>query len=155
MTGLDTTSIDPAYLCGRLLALLDDAARLATSANNSLVNRSYSSASTMPGITLTRLLRLHQAHLGKLQRDKPGAASRIDSGVGDILNHFDADDFPRTLSISEQGRFALGLYHQQVAGRAAATEAKAAKAARSTPAGVAETENSPEPLGAFDITDEE
>lgn len=132
MTGLDTAITDPAYLCGRLLALLDEAARLATSANNSLVNRSYSSSSTMPGITLTRLLRLHRAHLEKLERDNRGAAWRIDETVAAILGHLDAGGFPRTLSISEQGRFALGLYHQQAAGRAAAAAAKAVGSAAAT-----------------------
>lgn len=127
MTGLDTDSTDPAYLCGRLLALLDDAARLATTARNSLVSRSYASASTMPGITLTRLLRLHQAHLEKLVRDKPGAAWRIQSAVTEILDHFPAADLPRTLSVTQQGRFALGLYHQQAAGHRAASEAKASR----------------------------
>lgn len=127
MTGLDADSTDPAYLCGRLLALLDDAARLATTARNSLVSRSYASASTMPGITLTRLLRLHQAHLDKLGRDKPGAAWRIQATVTEILDHFPAADLPRTLSVTEQGRFALGLYHQQAAGHRAASEAKASR----------------------------
>lgn len=134
MTGLDTETTDPAYLCGRLLALLDEAARLATSANNSLVNRNYSSSSTMPGITFTRLLRLHRAHLEKLERDKPGAAWRINDSVADILSHVPASGFPRTLSVSEQGRFALGLYHQQASGRAAAATAKASKAAGSAAA---------------------
>lgn len=126
MTALNLTSTDPAYLCGRLLALLDDAARQATTRNNALVDRSYSAASTMPAITFTRLLRLHRAHIDKLRRDRPGAAVRIDSTVAAILSGL--DDFPRTLAVTEQARFALGLYHQQAAGRAAALEAKEKKA---------------------------
>jgi len=124
MTGLDPASTDSAYRCGRLLALLDDAARLATSSNNSLVSRSYSAASTMPAITLTRLLRLHQAHLEKLRRDRPGAANRIHADVLDILGG--VDTLPRTLSVTEQARFALGLYHQQADSRAKARQAKQA-----------------------------
>jgi CRISPR-associated protein Csd1 len=121
MTGLDSENTDPAYLCGRLLALLDEAARLATSANNSLVDRSYAAASTMPAVTFTRLLRLHRAHLDKLKRDKPGAAARIDRTVAEIMAGFGSKTgIPRTLGITEQARFALGLYHQQATGRAAA-----------------------------------
>lgn len=127
MTRLDAESADPAYQCGRLLALLDDAARLATTRNNALIDRSYSAASTMPAITLTRLLRLHRAHLDKLRRDRPGAAYRIDAQVGQILASVDA--LPRTLSVGEQARFALGLYHQQAASRAKAREAKQARLA--------------------------
>lgn len=154
MQGLDTTVTDPAYLCGRLLALLDDAARLATSANNTLVNRSYSSSSTMPAITLTRLLRLHRAHLDKLERDSPGAARRIDVNVAEILSGLEAAGLPRTLSVSEQGRFALGLYHQQAAGRAAAAAGAAAKAVRSA-AGTTSAVNPIDTTEATDTTDEE
>lgn len=125
MTALDTSSTDTAYLCGRLLALLDEAARLATSANNALVDRSYSAASTMPAITFTRLLRLHRAHIDKLRRDKRGAAVRIDQTVTNILDG--VRDLPRTFSIAEQARFALGLYHQQAERHAAQDSAKAAR----------------------------
>lgn len=129
MTGLDPKDTDPAYLCGRLLALLDEAARLATSANNSLVDRSYAAASTMPAVTLTRLLRLHRAHLDKLKRDKPGAAFRIDKTVGEIMSGFASmPGMPGTLDITQQARFALGLYHQQAAGRAAMDAATARRA---------------------------
>ena len=126
MKSLDEASTDDAYLCGRLLALLDNAARLATSANNSLVDRSYSAASTMPLITLTRLLRLHRAHLEKLRRDRPGAASRINGAVTSVMERLQT--FPKTLSVEGQARFALGLYHQQAADRAAIQRAKEAKA---------------------------
>lgn len=125
MTILDTSAADPAYQCGRLLALLDDAARLATTPNNALVDRSYAAASTMPEITLTRLLRLHRAHLDKLKRDKPSAAIRIDQEIGGILRPLER--FPRTLSVEQQARFALGLYHQQADSRAKAREAKQAR----------------------------
>jgi CRISPR-associated protein Csd1 len=125
MTALDTSSTDAAYLCGRLLAMLDDAARLATSANNALVDRSYSAASTMPATTFTRLLRLHRAHIDKLRRDNRGAAVRIDQTVTEILGG--VRDLPRTFSIAEQARFALGLYHQQAEGHAARERAKAAR----------------------------
>lgn len=125
MTGLDSTATDSAYRCGRLLALLDDAARLATTRNNALVDRSYSAASTMPAITFTRLLRVHRAHIDKLRRDRPGTAYRIDADISDVLAG--VDNLPRTLSVTEQARFALGLYHQQADSRARAREAKKAR----------------------------
>ena len=131
MTGLDPDNTDPPYLCGRLLAMLDQAARLATSANNALVDRSYAAASTMPAVTFTRLLRLHRAHLDKLGRDNPGARSRIDTTVTDIMSGFGGTTgIPATLGISEQARFALGLYHQEAASRAQGRAAAAAKALR-------------------------
>jgi CRISPR-associated protein Csd1 len=134
MTGLDLDNNDPPYLCGRLLAMLDQASRLATSANNALVDRSYASASTMPAVTFTRLLRLHRSHLDKLKRDNPGAAFRIDRTVTEIMNGFGGTSgLPAHLGMAEQGRFALGLYHQEAASRASAQAAKAARAVSGQP----------------------
>ena len=122
MTELDLKATDPPYLCGRLLALLDSASWFATSANNSLVDRNYAAASTMPGLTFPRLLRLHRAHIDKLRRDRPKVAYRLQESVEDVMAPL--DDFPRTFNPSEQGRFAIGLYHQQAADRAARSKAK-------------------------------
>jgi CRISPR-associated protein Csd1 len=134
MTGLDPDNTDPPYLCGRLLAMLDQASRLATSANNALVDRSYASASTMPAVTFTRLLRLHRSHLDKLKRDNPGAAYRIDGTITEIMNGFSGTSgLPAHLGMAEQARFALGLYHQEAASRASAQAAKAARVVSGQP----------------------
>jgi CRISPR-associated protein Csd1 len=125
LTQLDSADSDPAYLCGRLLALLDRASRLATTANNSLVDRSYAAASTMPALTFPRLIKLHRAHIDKLRRDKPGAAYRIQESVEAVVSGL--HEFPKTFGPTEQGRFALGLYHQMAADHAAATAARAAR----------------------------
>jgi CRISPR-associated protein Csd1 len=125
MAQLDTAAIDPAYQCGRLLALFDQAARLATSANNSLVDRNYASASTMPALTFPRLVKLHRAHIDKLRRDKPGAAYRIEGEVEDVMKTLTG--FPKIFGPTEQGQFALGLYQQMASARAAAQVARIAK----------------------------
>lgn len=121
MEKLDPDADDVAYRCGRLLAVLDDAARAATSAKNDLVDRSYAAASTTPAVTFPRLLKLHRAHINKLRRDKPGAANRIQATVEGVMAGL--TDIPRLFSPTEQARFALGLYHQQAADRAARTSA--------------------------------
>lgn len=126
MTALDTAGKDVAYRCGRLLALLDAAARTATSARNDLVDRSYAAASTMPASTFPRLLKLHRAHINKLRRDRPGAAARIQAEVEEVLDG--VSSLPALFRPSEQARFALGLYHQQAAGRARRMAAKAVNA---------------------------
>ncbi|MCL4414241.1 MAG: type I-C CRISPR-associated protein Cas8c/Csd1 [Actinobacteria bacterium] len=129
MSEFQEQGTDPAFTCGRLLCLLDQASRLATSPKNSLIDRSYAAASTMPALTFPRLLRLNRAHMGKLKRDKPGAAYRIEQGMEELMGTL--DNFPRALSSAEQGRFALGLYNQQASDRAAARAAKAQKGAGS------------------------
>lgn len=125
MTRLDPDTEDVAYRCGRLLAVLDIAARKATSAKNDLVDRSYAAASTMPALTFPRLLKLHRAHINKLRRDMPGVAKGIQATVEDVMEGL--TDIPRVFSPTEQARFALGLYHQQAADRTARTLAVANK----------------------------
>jgi CRISPR-associated protein Csd1 len=126
MALLDPDTADVSYRCGRLLAILDSAARSATSAKNDLVDRSYAAASTMPAATFPRLLKLHRAHIDKLRRDNPGAANRIQRAVEEVMSGI--TNIPRLFSPTEQARFALGLYHQQAADRAARTLATAQKA---------------------------
>lgn len=127
MRELDLSSDDTPYLSGRLLALLDETARLATIP---LVDRSYVAASTMPQATFVRLLRLHRAHLDKLHRDRPGAAARLDRQISEVL--VGIDRWPAMFSLEGQARFALGLYHQQAAGRQAARDAKQASSSTVT-----------------------
>jgi CRISPR-associated protein Csd1 len=125
MTALDTESSDVAYRCGRLLALLDSAARAATNTRTDLVDRSYAAASTMPASTFPRLLKLHRAHLNKLRRDHPGTAQRVQAEAEEVLGGI--SDLPSLFTPPQQARFALGLYHQQAAERARWTAAKVAK----------------------------
>jgi len=125
MVMLNTNNTDVAYRCGRLLAILDQAARIATSSKNDLVDRSYAAASTTPAATFPRLLKLHRAHINKLRRDNPGAANRIQEALEDIMSGI--TEMPPLFRPTEQARFALGLYHQQAADRSARTLATARK----------------------------
>lgn len=129
MTFLDTESTDTAYRCGRLLAVLDSAARAATSAKNDLVDRSYAAASTTPAATFPRLLKLHRAHVNKLRRDKPGMANRVQLDVEQVLEGL--REVPAMFGPTEQARFALGLYHQQAADRARRSLALASRSTES------------------------
>jgi len=77
-----------------------------------------------------RLLRGAQPHLSKLHRDQGGLWNLLDERLREITSRI--GDFPKTLSLREQGLFALGYWHQRAADsrdRIAASEAR--KAARS------------------------
>ncbi|ARA93466.1 type I-C CRISPR-associated protein Cas8c/Csd1 [Rhodothermaceae bacterium RA] len=100
-----------AYQCGRLLAVLDDIQRNAISPKATLVDRFYGSASATPASVFGVLLRKAQAHLGKLRKEKPGLHHHFEQMLGEIMSHFDG--FPRTLSLEEQGLFAIGFYQQK------------------------------------------
>lgn len=102
----------PAYLCGRLFALLESAQYAALGqVNATIADRFYGTASTSPATVFPRLLRGAQAHLQKLRKRKRGAFVSIDKEIESIMSGLDG--FPRTLSLMNQGLFAMGYYHQR------------------------------------------
>ena len=104
----------PAYQCGRLLAVLDGLQRNAVSPNATLVDRYYGSASSTPASVFGVLLRNAQNHVSKLRKTQTGLAVYFDRRIGEIAQHFNATSgFPRTLSLEEQGLFALGFYQEK------------------------------------------
>ena len=111
---LEPANADPAYRAGRLLALLDDGAHAAT--GTSLIERFYGQFSAHPGLVAGRLIDLHQHHLAKLRRDRPGQAGRLQREIEAVLDG--VERFPAHLDLEGRARFALGLYHQQAADRA-------------------------------------
>lgn len=125
---------DPAYNCGRLLALFDDLQREALSTEGNrfdgagVVEKYYGSASSAPNSAFGILWRLHQHHLKKVSQkgDKGKAAAfAIKRKIAEIASLFpqpaplQPPQFPRTFSLQEQGRFALGFYQQKAADDAA------------------------------------
>jgi CRISPR-associated protein Csd1 len=135
MAELDRANLDPAYLCGRLLAELEaiQRAALGYDINATVVDRYYGTASSAPASVFGRLLRGVQPHLSKLRRDKPGLAWRFDERLNEITQHITS--FPSTLTLNQQGLFALGYYHQRAADSREMQAAKQVREARA-PAGV-------------------
>ncbi|GBD17248.1 hypothetical protein HRbin26_02167 [bacterium HR26] len=98
------------YLCGRLLAILEEAQLRAANfnLNRTIVDRFYGAASTAPAATFGGLIRLATvAHLPEVGRD-------VRILLEDVLSMLDeAGGFPRVLTLPEQAEFALGFYHQR------------------------------------------
>ena len=108
---LDPTNTHPAYRLGRLFATLEKIQEEASPGLNATIrDRYYGAASSAPVSVFTTLLRLKNHHLGKLN---PGRATQMEKLIGEILG--EVPDFPRLLSLPDQGRFALGYYHQRQA----------------------------------------
>ena len=145
MVQLDTDNTDPAYLCGRLLAVLEEVQRAAMpGVNATIVDRFYGTASTAPQSVFSRLLKGAQAHLSKLARDNRAAHGALQSRLEDVLSRIDAkDNFPRTMNLEQQGLFSLGYYHQRAHSRAQAREAAQRRRVGEGPAG----DNSPTAAG--------
>jgi CRISPR-associated protein Csd1 len=109
---LDTDSADPAYRYGRLLAVLE-ALQInyhgGRKPNSTIVDRFYAAASTRPATVFPRLLTLAQNHL-----KTASYAAFFGKQITEVLDGLDgANGFRPTLSIEQQGRFALGYFHQR------------------------------------------
>jgi CRISPR-associated protein Csd1 len=110
-TMLDPTNANPAYRLGRLFATLEKIQEEASPGLNATIrDRYYGAASSTPVAVFTTLLRLKNHHLGKLTK---GRSVQMEKLIGEIMGGL--DDFPRILTLSDQGRFALGYYHQRQA----------------------------------------
>jgi CRISPR-associated protein Csd1 len=110
---LNPTHDNPAYHCGRLLAVLESIQKRAISPNTTLVDRYYGTASTAPASVFGNLMRDAQTHLSKLRRGDSdgGLGFHFDKQLGAIMGQMDG--FPRTLNTEDQALFALGYYQQK------------------------------------------
>lgn len=103
---------DPAYHCGRLLAVLAKLQQAALGdVGAGVVQRFYAAASTAPGLTFGRLVGNSRNHLGKLEG---GLSYWFEQQISEVMEQL-GDEFPRTLDLEGQGLFALGYYQQLAA----------------------------------------
>lgn len=103
------------YLCGRLLAVLEEAQLRASGfkLNRTIVGRFYGSASTAPAATFGGLVRLATtAHLPDVGKEVNQLTEAVLAQLADV------GGFPKTLTLTQQAEFALGFYHQRAAFRA-------------------------------------
>lgn len=129
MTNMDTGNQDRAYLCGRLLAVLEAIQREAIpGARATITDRFFGTASSAPASVFGRLIRGAQPHLARLRKDRRGTYEALEKRLEEVQQNLAL--FPKTLTLQEQGLFGLGYYHQRAADRAAAI---AYKQARSEP----------------------
>lgn len=122
---LDEHCSNPAYVAGRILAILGDIQRAANpSVDVGVVQRYYGAASTTPALVLGRLVQLaNKAHLPQIK--SPGLRQWHDQRLTDAWARL-SNSLPRVLSLEEQSLFALGFYHQR-ARREKTDEAGSAK----------------------------
>lgn len=108
---LNEQSTNPAYLLGRLFAVLEKLqAEAIGDVNASIKDRYFTTACASPATVFPVLLRLAQHHISKAEY---GYTS--DRRIQDILGliQMDGNPIPRHLSLDEQGIFVLGYYHQR------------------------------------------
>ena len=111
--GLDKKNTNPAYLLGRLFAVLEYVQYSTLGkVNASIADRYYGSASTTPFFVFPRLLVGARHHLARLRKDKPGLAINLEKDLGEIIHDL-PDSYPRHFNIDDQGRFSIAYYQQK------------------------------------------
>ncbi len=105
---LDKNNTNPAYLCGRLFAVLERIQRNAAEGelNKTIKDSYFASACAKPQAVFTQLMRLAQYHM-----KKDDYAERNNRLIGEIIDKL-GDSFPSTLPLAEQGKFIIGYYQQ-------------------------------------------
>jgi CRISPR-associated protein Csd1 len=110
---LNEQSSIPAYLLGRLFAVLEKTQQEAIGeVNASIKDRYFTSACASPRSVFPTLLRLSQHHIAKAEYGYVN-----DRRIQEILNQLDVEKnpIPARLTLDEQGIFVLGYYHQRAA----------------------------------------
>jgi CRISPR-associated protein Csd1 len=109
-----TVSLDPAnsntgYRLGRLFAVLEKIqAEASPGINATIRDRYYGAASGTPVTVFSTLMKLKNHHLAKLEN--AGRRVNLERLIGQVMDGI--TDFPANLSLADQGRFAIGYYHQ-------------------------------------------
>jgi CRISPR-associated protein Csd1 len=112
---LDPANTNVGYRLGRLFSVLEKVQEEASPGLNATIrDRFYGAASSTPATVFSNLLKLSKHHLAKIENR--GRAVNLERLIGEITNAIDGNEgFPNHLSIADQGRFAIGYYHQKQA----------------------------------------
>ena len=111
--GLDPDETDPGYRLGRLFAVLERLQQAAINPNATIRDHYWGAASTTPAFVFPSLLGLTTSHLGKLEG---GLGPWFERRIGEVVAGL-SSTLPPLLSLEQQGRFAIGYWHERYAPR--------------------------------------
>jgi CRISPR-associated protein Csd1 len=156
MPGLDPDNRDPAYLAGRIFAVLEQIQRRSNTpgkaqkngtsetpeqgmrgkqVNTSFTERYFGGAIANPRIALIQGQQLAQAWLKKLNRTQPGTASALRQQLTELFDCFEATaGLPGQADLAHQAAFILGYHQQRADSRRRAIAATSAAAREPQPA---------------------
>lgn len=106
---LNTESTSTAYNLGRLFSVLEDIQSQANPGINATIrDRYFNAASATPAHVFPVLINLAQSHLKKLN---VGQRITFEKQIQEILDKL-GEEYPKRLTLPQQGAFQLGYYHQ-------------------------------------------
>ena len=110
--GLNKESRDTAYVLGRLFSVLESIQMDANPGIKATIrDRYFNSACATPASIFPVLIKLKNSHMKKLERDKGGAKVYYEKLLTELAEKL--DEFPKRLSLEEQGKFILGYYQKK------------------------------------------
>lgn len=115
---LDLTNDLPAYRLGRLFAVYERMQEAASERelNKTIRDAYFGAAMSSPRSVFPRLVKLNQHHLRDIKRSRPKSAGYFDGLLREINWSIDPNTaYPAIFRLEDQGRFALGYYHQRQA----------------------------------------
>ncbi len=106
---LNEASVYQPYVLGRLFSVLEDLQSQANPGINTTIKDKYfTSACATPAVVFPTLLKLAEKHLRKLDA---GQKVYYSKQIGELINRI-TESYPAHLTLSDQGIFQLGYYHQ-------------------------------------------
>ena len=109
--GLNEESRETAYVLGRLFSVLESIQMDANPGIKATIrDRYFNSACATPASIFPVLIKLKNSHMKKLERDKGSAKIYYEKLLTELMGKL--DEYPKRLSLEEQGKFILGYYHQ-------------------------------------------
>ena len=105
---LDKENCSPAYVCGRIFAVLEKLQRDAsgTKLNRTIKDAYFASAAAKPAMVFPKLITLAQNHLNKVK-----SPTYYNILLGEMMDKLNGE-FPKTLLLQDQGCFIIGYYQQ-------------------------------------------
>lgn len=106
---LDKNSTNPAYVCGRIMAVYDIIQRKATELNSTVVSRYFTACSQSPAMVLGKLQQMSVHHLEKIESKGLREFFRI--RLEEAWEKIEGN-IPKRLSTEEQAYFTLGYWQE-------------------------------------------
>lgn len=107
---LNRENNNPAYVCGQLLAVLEQIQKEAIG-RETIHDRYFSSASTTPANVFPTLVRMVQPHLAKLTSKNKYRGEMFEREITTLYDKLDTE-MPRVFTMAEQGMVQMGYYHR-------------------------------------------
>ena len=109
--GLNEESNEIAYVLGRLFSVLESIQIDANPGIKTTIRDKYfNSACAAPASVFPILIKLKNSHIRKIEREKEGVKIYYERLLTSIIGKI--EEYPKRLSLEDQGKFILGYYHQ-------------------------------------------